>query len=170
MEQLASEVPQVFKKECSSVYFTPYFNIAPSEKSAAKGKLIDCFRQRRREFAKSGLISTQRKFPTSRSSSTQSRVSWAELFCELEVAQTVNVEEALLWLKDNCDPWSTVDLYWYETAKTRLTNFSEMNLSIGQYFDEFKVLREQRGLDLVSVKNTYNVSLDRYLILVWCAT
>ncbi|XP_060865009.1 uncharacterized protein LOC132941117 [Metopolophium dirhodum] len=53
---LAQEITEVFTKEHISTYFIPYINYGPYLKKAAKGKLLDCFNNRKREYKKAGLI------------------------------------------------------------------------------------------------------------------
>lgn len=67
--ELAYDIPKIFNKENSSVYFIPYTTITTKHKISAKGKLLDCYRQRRRQFIKSGVISEYSKRQASTSTS-----------------------------------------------------------------------------------------------------
>ncbi|KAF5302188.1 hypothetical protein FQR65_LT19117 [Abscondita terminalis] len=156
--QLAFEITKIFKKESAPVYFTPYVCFSPAQKTAAKGKLLDTFRQRRREFAKSGLI-TSRKRSRSTSSSCCSE-SGSSRFRFLRVEEATNklpaepsteadVDDYLLWLKNACDPWITVQSYWEQTRKARFQKFIGSGMSIADYFNEFRALGQTSGLHLL---------------------
>ncbi|XP_047986882.1 uncharacterized protein LOC125233141 isoform X2 [Leguminivora glycinivorella] len=60
-----------------------------------------------------------------------------------------DINEKLLWLKNCCDPWETVEDYWTITAKTRLTRLQSNEYTIQQYFSEFKPLNQPGGIFLL---------------------
>ena len=147
--QLAYDITQVFKKESSSVYFTPFVSFSPGQKTAAKGKLLDCYRQRRRWFAKTGLINTRKRSRSSSRSSTPSRIGEAVTQFDDPSEDSAEIEEKLLWLQNSVDPWQTVEAYWTSTAKERFKKLSDEKYTIAQYFNEYKALGQQGGLYLV---------------------
>ncbi|KAL5246027.1 hypothetical protein ACI65C_013435 [Semiaphis heraclei] len=61
---LSQEIVEVFPKEHISTYFIPYMNYGLLMKKAAKGKLLDCFNNRRREYIKAGIIVATRRYPS----------------------------------------------------------------------------------------------------------
>lgn len=154
--QLAYDIVKIFKKESAPVYFSPYISISPAHKIAAKGKLLDTFRQRRREFAKVGLITT-RKRKSSNSScysnppSPYSASRIEDATKSLPEPTIEETEENLLWLRNSCDPWMTVELYWDQTRKARLQKYAETNMQIADYFNEFRALGQPKGLNLVRI-------------------
>ncbi|CAH2090569.1 unnamed protein product [Euphydryas editha] len=155
---LAYEITQVFKKELSTVYFIPYVRFSPGLKTAAKGKLLDCYRHRRREFSKSGLIKS-RKRSASESSSCSSATSSCTLKLRVEEAADkledpscssgVNIEECMLWLQNSCDPWDTVEKFWDLTAKARFKKISEESMTINEYYNRFRALGQASGIYLL---------------------
>ncbi|KAE9529992.1 hypothetical protein AGLY_011454 [Aphis glycines] len=60
---LSREIVEVFPKEHISTYFIPYVNYGALMKKTAKGKLLDCFNNRRRKYKKAGIIVTTRRSP-----------------------------------------------------------------------------------------------------------
>lgn len=44
---------------CIEITFLLYFYLGPTLKKAAKGKLLDCFNNRRREYKKAGIITSR---------------------------------------------------------------------------------------------------------------
>ncbi|CAH2100910.1 unnamed protein product [Euphydryas editha] len=156
--QLAYEITQVFKKELSTVYFIPYVRFSPGLKTAEKGKLLDCYRHRRREFSKSGLIKS-RKRSASESSSCSSATSSCTLKLRVEEAADkledpscssgVNIEECMLWLQNSCDPWDTVEKFLDLTAKARFKKNSEESMTINEYYNRFRALGQASGIYLL---------------------
>jgi len=51
-------------------------DLGPSMKKAAKGKLLDCFNNRRREYKKAGISVTTRRSPSTDSTSEGSLLSY----------------------------------------------------------------------------------------------
>lgn len=165
--QLACDIVKIFKKESVPVYFSPYICISPTHKIAAKGKLLDTFRQRRREYSKSGLIvPRKRKASTSSSCSnpgsplpSQSSIVEEALKSlpdpSEEAVKALN--ESFKWLKNSCDPWLTVEFYWEQTRKARLRKFSESAMTIADYFSEFRALGQPDGMHLVCIYENINI-------------
>lgn len=162
--QLAYDITKVFKRESAPVYFTPFVCISPTQKSAAKGKLLDLYRQRRREFVKSGLITTRKRSISTNSPSTScpgsplppyvpaSIISDATTNLPEPTPETAeSVETYTLWLKNSCHPWITVEVYWEHTRKARLQKFANSQMTISEYFGEFKALEQQAGQFLVRI-------------------
>ncbi|KAL4718748.1 hypothetical protein ACJJTC_001599 [Scirpophaga incertulas] len=157
---LSHEITNIFKKERAAVYFIPFTKFSPTQKISAKGKLLDCFRQKRRDFIKTGIIKTKERLSSSVSSNesgsphpgTSSSVQEAELLQDNE-----EISEKLLWLKNCCDPWEIVEKYWAITTKSRLRLLQSQNLTIQQYFSDFKALNQPGGIYLLlqDYKNVY---------------
>lgn len=153
--ELSFQITKVFNKESAAVYFTPYVCFGPTQKIAAKGKLLDTYRQRRKEFAKSGLINTRKRrslsnpsysasaYPSSQSSRLDEAVQ------KLPDEADENIGEYMLWLKNTCDPWMTVQLYWDLTRKVRLQKYADVGMSIADYFNDYRALGQSGGLYLV---------------------
>jgi len=68
LHELAYQITTVFNKECSAVYFIRYLSYGPGLKRAAKGKLLDCLNNRRRDYRKSGIINVSHRSSTTSSS------------------------------------------------------------------------------------------------------
>lgn len=158
--QIAYEICQIFKQESSSVYFIPYASYSPLQKISAKGKLLDQYRQRRRDYIKSGIIKVKEKRCCSSSSnysnepnSPRPSTSAQEAVTQLEDCNEGDIEEKILWLENNCNPWQTVELYWQLTTKNRLNLLASNKISIAEYFSKYKALKLSGGIYLV---NTYN--------------
>ncbi|XP_053607240.1 uncharacterized protein LOC128673433 isoform X3 [Plodia interpunctella] len=151
--QLAFEINQVFKKESSAVYFTPFKSFNPRQKISAQGKLLDCYRQKRRDYIKSGIIVSEKHHSASPSTSSASNSprpsTCTQEAIDLLETKDEDLEEKVLWLKNCMDPWSTVELYWEATAKYRLSLLTQSGISIDKYFQEFKALNQQGGLHLL---------------------
>lgn len=158
--QLAYDIVKIFKKESAPVYFSPYVSISPAHKIAAKGKLLDTFRQRRREFLKSGLINTRkRKYSTGSSCNSNPPSPYSASRLE-EATKTLpdptseaaeDTDDYLKWLKNSCDPWMTVQVYWEQTRKARFLKYAESDMKIADYFNEFRALGQSGGLHLVCI-------------------
>lgn len=154
--QLAYDIVKIFRKESAPVYFSPYISISPAHKIAAKGKLLDTFRQRRREFSKVGLIAPRKRKSSSSSSYSNPPSPYSASRIEdaaksLPEPTSEETEENLTWLKNSCDPWMTVELYWDQTRKARLQKYTESNMQIADYFNEFRALGQSKGLHLVCI-------------------
>lgn len=67
LHELAYQITLVFSQERTAVYFIPYLSYGPGLKRAAKGKLLDCLNNRRRDYRKSGIINSSRRSSTSSS-------------------------------------------------------------------------------------------------------
>jgi len=158
LQELAYEITTIFNKERTPTYFIPYLSYGPGLKRAAKGKLLDCLNNRRREFRKSGIIKSLR-----RSSTPTGRASPALLLPEALQNQTDNpasVEESLNWLRNCSDPWSLVEENWALTATTRLkAQISNDGQSISAYMSEYPALKKPTGYFLVS-DNVYHIMMD----------
>lgn len=167
--QLAYDVPRVFKKENSSVYFIPFMSFNPGQKTSAKGKLLDCYRQRRREFIKSGVIAeSSKRGPASTSGAglpcPNFSSSVQDAIDQLNEC-TEDVDEKLLWLKNCCDPWVTVELYWEVTAKKRLSDLTSSEITVEDYLREFKPLNQPGGVFLVCKISLFPVLTIMCLLL-----
>ncbi|XP_022832216.1 uncharacterized protein LOC111360505 isoform X1 [Spodoptera litura] len=153
--QLAYEISKIFKQESSSVYFIPYASFSPLQKTSAKGKLLDQYRQRRRDFIKSGIIkSFERRCSSSSSNSNEQysprpSTSAQEAISHLEGSKSVNISEKLLWLQNNCDPWQMVESYWEVTTKERLNDLASKNMTISNYFTKYKAINLSGGIYLL---------------------
>lgn len=159
LQELAYEITTIFKKERTPTYFIPYISYGPGLKRAAKGKLLDCLNNRRREIRKSGIIKSLRRSSTPSSG----RGSPALLLPETlqhsledgnnEADNLASVEESLNWLRNSSDPWSLVEQNWSLTAVTRLKiQNSKHGQSIACYMNEYPALKKHTGYFLVSIK------------------
>lgn len=154
LQELAYEITTVFNKERTPTYFIPYLSYGPGLKRAAKGKLLDCLNNERREFRKSGIIRSLKR------SSTPSSGRSSPLILLPEALQLTNnqldndiasVEDSLNWLHNSSDPWSLVDQHWNITAITRLQQLSKNGQSITSYMTEYPALKKPSGYFLVSL-------------------
>lgn len=161
--KLAYDIVKIFKKESTSIYFSPYVSISPAHKIAAKGKLLDTFRQRRREFSRLGLITTRKRNYSSSTSCNSNPPSPSPSTSRVEEAikslpsptteAAENTEDNLKWLRNSCDPWMTVQLYWEQTRKARFQKYSESDMKIADYFNEFRALGQAGGQHLVCINS-----------------
>ncbi|CAI6367798.1 unnamed protein product [Macrosiphum euphorbiae] len=139
---LAQEITKVFPKEHLSTYFIPYMNYGPSIKKAAKGKLLDCFNNKRREYKKAGLISSTNRSPSFENSS-------ASLLLNQTTSETENVDEQIQWLNSSCDPWNLVQKYWEITRTKRLKDILSLNskgaIQPSDYMKSFPALKNLSG-------------------------
>lgn len=145
----------------------------PFLKKAAKGKLLDCFNNRKREYKKAGLIvGTQRQKPRIESKSklllSPSHFNISKfVFCIILYVWCINiyiilfkfildnddVEESMTWLHNSCDPWDMVERYWSITSLKRLEkilNTNSQEISVSKYMNDFPALKQPTGYRLVS--------------------
>ncbi|KAL4719140.1 hypothetical protein ACJJTC_006172 [Scirpophaga incertulas] len=124
------------------------------QKVSAKGKLLDTYRQRRREFIKSGVIVDYSKRRLSSATSSEAgspRPSCStilEAVDQLEDTHSENIDDKLLWLNNCCDPWSRVEEYWNCTTKQRLTQLTT-DITVEEYINKFKALSQPGGIYLL---------------------
>jgi len=107
---LAYQITTIFNKEHTATYFIPYISYGPGLKRAAKGKLLDCLYNKRRDYRKSGLISPSRNSSTS-SSGDSSPIPLPEALRSLDDKTEDNealIEDNLNWLQNSSDPRSIV--------------------------------------------------------------
>lgn len=160
--QLSYEITKNFKQESSSVYFISFASFSPVQKTSAKGKLLDQYRQRRRDFIKSGVIKNVGRRCSSSSSNEPSSprpgTSAQEAISNLENSTSSDIAEKLLWLQNNCDPWQTVESYWELTTKERLDDLASNNMSISNFFTKFKPVNLPGGIYLVRSKTSTPLS------------
>jgi hypothetical protein len=57
----------------------------------------------------------------------------------------------LLWLKNNVDPWKSVEEKWADTADHRLNRIQCGKGEIADYFKDFPALKQSQGYTLVSI-------------------
>ncbi|CAI6366504.1 unnamed protein product [Macrosiphum euphorbiae] len=144
---LAQEITEVFTKEHISTYFIPYINYGPYLKKAAKGKLLDCFNNRKREYKKAGLI-----VATPRQKLNIKSKSVLLLSSNRSNIDNDSVEESMTWLHNSCDPWDIVERYWSITSSKRLEKILDTNsqdISVSKYMDDFPALKKPRGYRLL---------------------
>jgi len=120
LQELAYEITTVFNKERTPTYFIPYLSYGPGLKRAAKGKLLDCLNNRRREFRKSGIIKSLRRSstPFGRDSPATLLPEALQRSLEHQEDNPASVKESSLetWLRNCCEPWSLVEENWILTA------------------------------------------------------
>ncbi|CAI6368496.1 unnamed protein product [Macrosiphum euphorbiae] len=147
LHELAYQITLVFSQERTAVYFIPYLSYGPGLKRAAKGKLLDCLNNRRRDYRKSGIINTSRRSSTSSSGPS----SPTEVSSGLNRFATINpqedVEENLKWLRNSSDPWKLVEENWDKTVHIRLNKIASKDdgQSIVQYMTEYPALKKPTG-------------------------
>ena len=71
--------------------------------------------------------------------------------CEGTLPDDPILQENLLWLSHNTQPWSKVMELWKATAGGRLAKFYAGKQSIQNYFDTFPCLKDKSGFLLVSI-------------------
>ncbi|KAF0707515.1 SAM domain-containing protein [Aphis craccivora] len=145
---LAKEIVQIFPKEHISTYFIPYMNFGPTIKKAAKGKLLDCFNNRRREYKKAGIITST---PVSHSPFMK-QGSQLELL-DFSQQEDSDVDDQITWLQNSSDPWNLVEKYWVITRQKRLKNVLDTNpkdlFTISDYMKKFPALKKPAGYNLL---------------------
>ncbi|XP_060857307.1 uncharacterized protein LOC132934909 [Metopolophium dirhodum] len=125
LQDLAYQITTIFNNEHTATYFIPYISYGPGLKRAAKGKLLDCLYNKRRDHHKSGLISPSRNSTLS-SSGHSSPILLPESLRSLDDKTENNealIEDNLNWLHNSNDPWNIVENNWIITANTRLKKF-----------------------------------------------
>lgn len=137
------------------MYFIPFASFSPLQKTSAKGKLLDQYRQRRRDFIKSGIIKNVERRCSSSSSNEPnsprpSTSSAQEAISHLQSNTRSDIAEKLLWLQNNCDPWQMVESYWEITTKERLNDLASNNMTISDFFMKYKPVNRPGGIYLVS--------------------
>ncbi|KAK0071820.1 hypothetical protein PV325_012306, partial [Microctonus aethiopoides] len=139
----AREIVRVFPCEKTSVYF--HSKIVKSTRgiiTRLAGKLPDQIHNLKRKYRESGVIEKRRRI--SGSSSEKSNPTSPSLrLSEGYILQEEEIPDAIVWLKNSSEPWSTVLQKWTETARIRLSLSKE--LSISQYFDEYPALKKSTG-------------------------
>lgn len=152
LQDLAYQITTIFNKEHTATYFIPYISYGPGLKRAAKGKLLDCLYNKRRDYRKSGLISPSRN-STSSSSGHSSPILLPESLRSLNDRTENNealIEDNLNWLHNSSDPWNIVENNWIITANTRLKKLmSQDGQTIAEYMAEFPSLRKPAGYTLI---------------------
>lgn len=153
LHDLAYQITTIFPKEHIATYFIPYISYGPGLKRAAKGKLLDCLYNRRRDYRRSGLIESFRH-STSSSSTCSSPLYFSESLHSLKVEEhSLTVIDNLNWLRNSSDPWDLVEKNWTVTAITRLKKLmSKDGQSIAEYMAEYPALKTPSGYLLVSMK------------------
>lgn len=153
LHDLAYQITTVFPKEHIATYFIPYISFGPGLKRAAKGKLLDCLYNRRRDYRRSGLIDSSRYSTSSSSSTCSSPIYFPEALRSLNVEHNLTViDDNLNWLRNSSDPWDLVEKNWAITATTRLKKLmSKDGQSIAEYMAEYPALKKPTGYLLVSV-------------------
>lgn len=148
LHNLAYQITTVFHNERAPTYFIPYISYGPDLKRAAKGKLLDCLNNRRREYRKSGLINSSRR--SSKSSDSNSSIPLPEGLSqsfeeEGYYIQSV-VEENLQWLRNSSGPWDLVEINWNLTVTVRLKKLiTQDGPSIAEYMAEFPCFKKTTG-------------------------
>ncbi|KAF5274922.1 hypothetical protein FQR65_LT16833 [Abscondita terminalis] len=106
LHHLAHEITTIFKKEHAATYFIPYISYGPGLKRAAKGKLLDCLNNKRREYRKFGIINSSRRSSTSSTGSATTVTLLPQgLVKYIEGEQpNLSVEENLQWLRNSTEP------------------------------------------------------------------
>lgn len=167
LQDLAYQITTIFKKEHTATYFIPYISYGPGLKRAAKGKLLDCLYNRRRDYRKSGLISPSRRSSTS-SSGHSSPILLPEALRFLNDKNENNealIEDNLNWLRNSSDPWNIVENHWITTANTRLKKLmSKDGPTIAEYMKEFPSLSKPAGYTLVSMENILINMFESFII------
>lgn len=158
LQDLAYQITIIFHKEHSATYFIPYISYGPGLKKAAKGKLLDCLYNKRRDYRKSGLISSTRH-------SSKSSLGHASTILLPEALRSLNnktehdetiIEDTLNWLRNSTDPWNIVEKNWIISAINRLKKLmSKDGQTISEYMEEFPSLRKPTGYRLVSMENIH---------------
>ncbi|CAI6374956.1 unnamed protein product [Macrosiphum euphorbiae] len=152
LQDLAYQITSVFHQERTPTYFIPYISYGPGLKRSAKGKLLDCLNNRRREYRKSGLIQTSRRSSTSSSSSSSFSLSKGLQHSVEEEDEELHssVEEGLKWLQNSSDPWELVEKNWDITTNVRLKKLMSKNgQSIAKYMEEYPALKKPSGYLLI---------------------
>ncbi|XP_050066648.1 uncharacterized protein LOC126555814 [Aphis gossypii] len=153
LQDLAYQITSVFHQERTPTYFIPYISYGPGLKRSAKGKLLDCLNNRRREYRKSGLIQSSRRSSTSSSSSSSSFSLSKGLQHSVEEEDKElhsSVEEGLKWLQNSSDPWEIVEKNWDLTTNVRLKKLMSKNgQSIANYMLEYPALKKPSGYLLI---------------------
>uniref|UniRef100_A0A2S2RA27 SAM domain-containing protein n=1 Tax=Sipha flava TaxID=143950 RepID=A0A2S2RA27_9HEMI len=164
LHELAFQIITIFPREHSATYFIPYISYGPGLKRSAKGKLLDCLYNRKRDYRKSGLINSSRRSSTSSSSSGYTSPITVRLLNEKEENNAITVEENLKWLRNSSDPWDLVEKYWIATTNTRLKKLmSKDGPTISEYMGEYPCLKKPIGylLILKDFDVTYPESSDK---------
>lgn len=69
------------------------------------------------------------------------------------------MEDDILWLKSNKEPWSKVLDLWKSTSRLRIKHFKEENVKVHDYMDMYPGLKDKSGYYLVSLVNKIKLYL-----------
>jgi len=149
LAQLAKEITEIFPRENENTYYVPYARLGATEKRHAKGKLLDCLTNKRRELRKQGILPRPqgKENKTSQGEDPLENVSKEKLDEE-------EFKEDLTWLHNSCDPWHIVQTKWSHTTRIRVQKLLNCEQSVGNYLTEFPALQKPEGYLLVSSNNT----------------
>lgn len=78
------------------------------------------------------------------------------IFLEIDANdETIEVNDALLWLRNSSQPWPKVLEYWQLTSSVRWSELLRGNLSVGEYIAQYPALDNVKGYTLVSEHYIY---------------
>lgn len=145
----ARQIVTIFPCEKPSVYF--HSKIVESTRgliTRLAGKLPDQIHNLKRKYRDSGVLEKRRRISRTSSDGSLPPSPSLRLPDEFLTEQEEEIPDAMQWLKNSSEPWSTVLQKWTETTRTRLNLSKE--LLISQYFKEYPALRKSTGYILVS--------------------
>lgn len=75
-------------------------------------------------------------------------------FVEIESNdESIEVHDALLWLRNSSQPWPKVLEYWQLTSSQRWIELVRENLSVEEYVAQYPALDNEKGYTLVNEHN-----------------
>ncbi|KAL4720806.1 hypothetical protein ACJJTC_006795 [Scirpophaga incertulas] len=133
----AQEIKSIFNKENASTYYVPYINNQKMKiKACAKGKLVDCLHNRKRDYRRE-----QKNVLLDKKTADVQDNHHLEL--------NEDLQQNLQWLKNSTEPWELVEKKWHATATFRTTELKTSDKSVAQYMAEFPVLQKPAGYQLL---------------------
>ncbi|CAH0559613.1 unnamed protein product [Brassicogethes aeneus] len=79
-----------------------------------------------------------------------------EQILEENTQDVQNIDDLILWLKNNYEPWPTVVEHWQKTSKRRLKAYTDSESSIFNYLKTFPALTRPLGYTLFKPRNAFH--------------
>ncbi|XP_067203600.1 uncharacterized protein [Linepithema humile] len=141
LDMISQKILQIFPTETKEIYI----DIDPSSGicNTGKGKLYSKWYNKRRKLIRLNLIlSGGRK--EHRKGKKREREND-------EIDESIEVHDALLWLRNSSQPWPKVLEYWQLTSSQRWIELVRGNLSIGEYMAQYPALDNEKGYTLLEL-------------------
>ncbi|KAK3928329.1 Ubiquitin carboxyl-terminal hydrolase 1 [Frankliniella fusca] len=130
---MAECVLSMFTSEKREVWISP--DCKSRSSAAGRGKILSRYYDIRRKMNKSGLLT--------KSTSTNEHEDENENIDE-------ELKDNLLWLQNNKQPWTKVNLLWNSTSKHRMRSLVNGTVPVATYLTKYPALQDPSGYLLLS--------------------